>query len=135
MPADCGISVFFPAYNDAPSLPGLIENTFKTLNALDVDCEVIVVNDGSQDETPRVLAQLQGIWGPRLKIVTHPENRGYGGALRSGFANAARELIFYTDGDGQYDPSEVEVLVDRATVDTDVVQGWKPCAATGGTAR
>ncbi len=125
LPADCGISVFFPAYNDAPSLPGLIENTFKTLNALDVDCEVIVVNDGSQDETPRVLAQLQGIWGPRLKIVTHPENRGYGGALRSGFANAARELIFYTDGDGQYDVRELPLLLEKLTPEIGLVNGYK----------
>lgn len=125
LPPECGISVFFPAYNDAPSLPVLIESTFKTLNALDADYEVIVVNDGSRDETAQVLAQLQSVWGPRLRVVTHPENRGYGGALRSGFENATRDLIFYTDGDSQYDVRELPLLLEKLTPEIGLVNGYK----------
>src|SRR3954447_23045348 len=99
------LSVFFPAYNDAPSLPGLLQKTFETLkNTLD-DYEVIVVNDGSYDNTGAVLADLQQHYGSdKLRVITHEHNRGYGSALRSGFETATKELVFYTDGDGQYDP-------------------------------
>ncbi len=120
-----GISVFFPAYNDAPSLPGLIEKTFKTLNSLHLDYEVIVVNDGSQDDTPAVLSRLQEAWGRRLRVVTHEQNRGYGGALRSGFAAAGKELIFYTDGDSQYDVGELPLLLDRLSPTIGLVNGYK----------
>ena len=104
-----GISVFFPAYNDAPTLPGLIEKTFSVLCREASDYEVIVVNDGSTDATGQILDELARIY-PRLRVITHQTNRGYGGALRSGFASASKDIIFYTDGDAQYDPSEMAAL-------------------------
>jgi glycosyltransferase involved in cell wall biosynthesis len=58
-------------------------------------------------------------------VVTHERNRGYGGALRSGFAAATKELVFYTDGDGQYDVRELPLLVMLMTSDTDFVNGMK----------
>jgi glycosyltransferase involved in cell wall biosynthesis len=93
------LSVFFPAYNDAPSLPGLIDNAFEVLQSHVDDFEVIVVNDGSPDDTGKVLSRLCHQYGPRMRVITHPENRGYGGALRSGFADARKDWVFYTDGD------------------------------------
>jgi glycosyltransferase involved in cell wall biosynthesis len=60
-----------------------------------------------------------------LKIVTHPVNRGYGGALRTGFASASKDVIFYTDGDAQYDPSEIELLWPMMTAGVDLVNGYK----------
>lgn len=120
-----GISVFFPAYNDAPSLPGLIANTFETLEKLSGNYEVIVVNDGSQDNTGELLEQLQRKHGPRLRIVTHEANRGYGGALRTGFAAATKELVFYTDGDGQYDVRELASLVKLLRPGTGLINGYK----------
>ncbi|MBL8234036.1 MAG: glycosyltransferase family 2 protein [Bryobacterales bacterium] len=119
------ISVFFPAYNDAPSLPGLLEKTFTTLQAHFRDYEVIVVNDGSQDNTGEVLLEQQRKYGERLRIVTHEQNRGYGGALRSGFAAAAKDLVFYTDGDGQYDPRELILLYEKLGHDVGFVNGYK----------
>lgn len=120
-----GLSVFFPAYNDAPSLPRLLKNTFTTLESHVEDFEVIVVNDGSQDRTGEVLLELQQQYGTRLRIVTHPVNRGYGGALRSGFAAASKEFVFYTDGDGQYDVTELPKLLARMTPDVSFVNGYK----------
>lgn len=119
------ISVFFPAYNDAPSLPALMEKTFATLQAHFRDFEVIVVNDGSRDRTAEVLEQLQLRYGPVLRVVTHEVNRGYGGALRSGFDAAKKELVFYTDGDGQYDPTELPLLYNRLGPKTGFVNGYK----------
>ena len=84
------LSVFFPAYNDAPSLPGLLRKTFETLERHVEDYEVIVVNDGSRDNTAEVLDELRRHYAPALRVITHPENRGYGGALRSGFAAATQ---------------------------------------------
>lgn len=119
------ISVFFPAYNDAPSLPGLIGKTFEVLRAHAADYEVIVVNDGSFDNTAEVLARLAEEFAPHLRIVTHSENRGYGGALRSGFAAATKELVFYTDGDGQYDVRELPKLIAKMRPDIGLVNGYK----------
>jgi glycosyltransferase involved in cell wall biosynthesis len=119
------LSVFFPAYNDAPSLPGLVAQTFAVLEAHVGDYEVIVVNDGSRDATASVLEGLRGQYGPRLRVVTHQRNRGYGGALRSGFEAATKEFVFYTDGDGQYDVSELPRLLELVGPDTGLVNGYK----------
>jgi glycosyltransferase involved in cell wall biosynthesis len=119
------ISAFFPAYNDAPSLPGLIDKTVEVLEASGRDYEVIVVNDGSQDRTGEVLEELRAKYGPRVRIVTHETNRGYGGALRSGFAAATKDLVFYTDGDGQYDVGELPKLLNALGPDVGLVNGFK----------
>jgi glycosyltransferase involved in cell wall biosynthesis len=119
------LSVFFPAYNDAPSLPGLLARTFAVLEAHVVDYEVIVIDDGSYDGTAAVLEQLRGQYGARLRVVTHPRNRGYGGALRSGFEAATREIVFYTDGDSQYDVGELPRLLQLVGPDTGLVNGYK----------
>jgi glycosyltransferase involved in cell wall biosynthesis len=119
------LSVFFPAYNDAPSLPGLIEKTFTVLREQVHDYEVIVVNDGSQDHTAEILAGLEERYAPHLRVITHPRNRGYGGALRSGFAAARKELVFYTDGDSQYDVGELPKLLERMAPEVGLVNGYK----------
>ncbi|MBS1823792.1 MAG: glycosyltransferase family 2 protein [Acidobacteria bacterium] len=119
------ISVFFPAYNDAPSLPSLLEKTFAVLRSQFPQHEVIVINDGSQDDTAAVLQRLQQHYGPALRIITHERNRGYGGALRSGFSAARNDLVFYTDGDGQYDPTELPRLFEQLTPATGFVNGYK----------
>lgn len=118
------ISVFFPAYNDARSLPGLIARTFEILSDCSRDYEVIVVNDGSRDETAQVLDRLVREY-PRLRLITHPRNLGYGMALRSGFGAATNDLIFYTDGDGQYDVGELPRLLEHMRAGTGLVNGYK----------
>jgi glycosyltransferase involved in cell wall biosynthesis len=119
------LTVFFPAYNDAPSLPALIEKTFETLEENVADFEVIVVNDGSHDDTAKVLDLLTFGYAPRLRVATHETNRGYGAALRTGFSLARKEFIFYTDGDGQYDPGELPLLLERMGPKTGLVNGYK----------
>jgi glycosyltransferase involved in cell wall biosynthesis len=119
------LSVFFPAYNDAPSLPALIGKAFAVLEESVEDFEVIVVNDGSRDETAKVLEALQALHGERLRVITHEQNMGYGGALRSGFLAARGEFVFYTDGDGQYDVGELPRLLSRMAPDVALVNGYK----------
>ena len=118
------ISVFFPCYNDANTIGGLVKRADEVLRTIAGDYEVIVVNDGSTDASGSVLAALEREL-PCLRVVTHPRNRGYGGALRSGFAHATRDLIFYTDGDGQYDVGELPLLLMLLTDDTHVANGMK----------
>lgn len=106
-------------------MPALLARTFETLQANVQDYEVIVVNDGSYDHTGAVLEELAAKYAPRMRVITHPENRGYGGALRSGFAAATKELVFYTDGDGQYDPGELPKLLAVVTPEVGLVNGYK----------
>lgn len=119
-----GLSVFFPAYNDSGTIASLVILALRTARRLTPDYEVIVVNDGSADGTPEVLEELARVF-PQVRIVTHERNRGYGGALRTGFAAATREIVFYTDGDAQYDPTEMEALWRRFGDDVDLVNGYK----------
>ncbi|MBI1878566.1 MAG: glycosyltransferase family 2 protein [Chloroflexi bacterium] len=118
------ISVFFPAYNDAGTIPSMVIAAILTLRELTDDYEVIVVNDASQDHTGEMLAELERQYDC-VRIITHASNRGYGGALRSGFAHSTKELIFYTDGDAQYDPRELKLLLGVLTPDVDMVNGYK----------
>jgi glycosyltransferase involved in cell wall biosynthesis len=88
------------------------------------DFEVLVINDGSRDATPQIADELARLY-PQVRIVHHQVNRGYGGALRSGFANASKEFIFYTDGDAQYDPAEMADLWAKMGPGVDLVNGYK----------
>ncbi|MCQ3979343.1 MAG: glycosyltransferase family 2 protein [Anaerolineae bacterium] len=119
-----GISVFFPAYNDAGTIASMVITVILTLRELTDDYEVIVVNDASRDHTGDVLAELARRYDC-VRVITHAHNRGYGGALRSGFAHATKELIFYTDGDAQYDPRELKVLLPWLTEEVAMVNGYK----------
>ncbi|MCX6632076.1 MAG: glycosyltransferase family 2 protein [Candidatus Solibacter sp.] len=119
------ISVFFPAYNDEHTIGGLVRETLAFLPELTDDYEVIGVNDGSRDGTGAILEQLRSEFPGRFRVVTHQTNRGYGGALQSGFAAARKDLVFYTDGDGQYDPSELRSLLQLMGPLVGCVNGFK----------
>jgi glycosyltransferase involved in cell wall biosynthesis len=118
------ITAFFPCYNDAGTIASMVIVADRTLRELTDDYEIVVGNDGSTDHSAAVLAELQAHY-PRLRVIAHEKNRGYGANLRSLFAAATKDLIFYTDGDAQYDPGELAVLYKHLASDVDVVQGWK----------
>lgn len=106
----------------------MVVSALMTLRDCTADYEVIVVNDGSSDYTGKLLDELARIHAPYLRVIHHPRNRGYGAALRSGFAAARKEWIFYTDGDAQYDPGELRLLVAACQTrgaEVDVVNGYK----------
>lgn len=118
------ISAFFPAYNDGGTIPSMVLTALLALRQVTDDYEIIVVNDGSRDYTAEVLEELASRY-PELRVIHHPHNRGYGGALRTGFSAASKEWIFYTDGDAQYDPRELTKLVAALDDGVDVVNGYK----------
>ena len=119
-----GLSVFFPAYNDSGTIASMVIRAVQAAAELTSDYEIIVVNDGSADATPQIVDELARTY-PRVRAVHHPRNRGYGGALQTGFRSATKELIFYTDGDAQYDPAELAALWAKMTADADLVNGYK----------
>jgi glycosyltransferase involved in cell wall biosynthesis len=118
------ISVFFPAYNDGGTIGSMVLMAVRTLNELTDDFEVIVVNDGSKDYTADVLSSLS-TQIPQVKIVPHNGNQGYGAALITGFSNCTKDLIFYTDGDAQYDVREMKILLSELNDGVDWVNGYK----------
>lgn len=118
------LTVFFPAFNDAKILPYLIAKTYDVITQCTDDFEVIIVDDGSTDETPLITKVLTKHY-TNLKIIRHPKNKGYGGAIISGLKNATKNWIFYTDGDGQYDPYDLKKLVAKLKPGVDVVNGYK----------
>ncbi len=98
--------------------------TVQTAERLGLDYDITLVDDGSGEHTGELLEEIVRRY-PNVRVVRHEKNRGYGGALRSGFAAATREWIFYTDGDAQYDVRELDVLLREAGPEIDVVQGYK----------
>jgi glycosyltransferase involved in cell wall biosynthesis len=119
-----GLSVFFPAYNDSGTIASMVIRAVQAAAELTPDYEVIVVNDGSADATPEIVDELARMY-PQVRAVHHAGNRGYGGALQSGFRTATKELIFYTDGDAQYDPAELASLWGKMAPGVDLVNGYK----------
>ena len=118
------LSIVFPAFNDGGTIPSMVLTAQIAARTITDDYEIIVVNDGSQDHTALVLAELEKHI-PCLRVIHHPKNKGYGAALRTGFSAATKEWIFYTDGDAQYNPLEMSLLVEALREGVDVVNGYK----------
>jgi glycosyltransferase involved in cell wall biosynthesis len=119
-----GISVVFPAYNDGGTIASVVLAAQSALRKITPDFEILVVDDGSTDYTIEILSELEQCC-PDLRVFRHGVNRGYGAALRTGFAAAAKEWIFYTDGDAQYNPLDLVRLAAARTDGVDVVNGYK----------
>ncbi len=123
------LSVFFPAYNEAANIGQVVQSALEVLPRVVETFEVIVVDDGSTDDTEKIVQQLcQG--DPRVRLISHHPNRGYGAALRSGFYSAQYDLIAFTDGDGQFDLSEITSLLEKLEK-ADLVIGYRRRRAEG----
>src|ERR671939_1509982 len=120
------ISAVLPAYNEAAIIARTVRHVASVLAGLVSDFEVIVTNDGSRDNTGDILADLQAREPElNLRVVTHERNRGYGAALASGFDAAHKDLIFMTDGDKQFDVTELRDFLPAMDGQTDLVIGWR----------
>jgi glycosyltransferase involved in cell wall biosynthesis len=119
-----GLTVFFPAYNDSGTIASMVIAAVKTAGRLTPDSEVLVIDDGSTDTTAEVADEMARLY-PQVRVIHHSRNRGYGGALRTGFSSATKDVIFYTDGDAQYDAREMARLWEKMTDEVDLVNGYK----------
>ncbi len=117
------ISAVLPAFNEEANLERSLGDLTQALRAHARSHEIIVVDDGSRDGTAALLERLQSAY-PALRIVRHPHNRGYGAAVRSGFAAARHRWVFLMDADNQFDPCEIVLLVDRSD-GADIVAGYR----------
>ena len=117
------LSVVFPAFNEAANIRAVVEDAYQTLPKLASVFEIIVVNDGSKDNTGEICDELAEQFS-NVRVVHHPRNRGYGAALKSGIKLARHDLIFFTDADGQFDLNEVAALIDESD-NYDIVAGYR----------
>jgi glycosyltransferase involved in cell wall biosynthesis len=118
------LTMFFPCFNDSATIGSLVAAAHIVGTESGRDFEILVVDDGSKDNSLAILGALRERY-PELRVVVHGTNRGYGAALRSGFSGAAKDLVFYTDGDGQYDVLELKKFLPVLQEGVDVVNGYK----------
>ncbi|HEY4691617.1 MAG TPA: glycosyltransferase family 2 protein [Anaerolineae bacterium] len=116
------LSIVLPAYNEEANIAQAVQKVSSVTQHLGIDYEIIVVNDGSRDRTGDVVRELQAAI-PNLKLIEHTPNRGYGGALKAGFAAATKDLIAFTPADNQFDFNEMRLLLDKLTPDVALVSG------------
>lgn len=121
---DITVSGFFPFLNDWGTIGSLVTTLDSALKKNCRDYELIIVDDGSDIRSKEILKALK-LKFSKLKIVTHPKNLGYGGAIKSGIKASSYDWIFYTDGDAQYDPGEVRNLLAAVNTRVDIVNGYK----------
>lgn len=123
------LTVFYPAYNEAENIQETVQKTLEILPEIADQYEVLVINDGSKDNTGEIIEKLaQG--NDHVRAIHHPENIGYGGALKTGMYNAKHELIAFTDSDGQFDFSEIKNFLPFLE-SHDVVIGYRTSRAEG----
>lgn len=119
------LSVFFPCYNEEKNIKNTISKTVPVLKKIAKKWEIILINDGSKDNTAKVLKEIQKSYPQQISIITHNPNRGYGAALKSGLYNSKYQWIAFTDSDGQFDFSEVSKLIKKQQqTQSDVVIGY-----------
>ncbi len=117
------LSVFFPLVNEEGNVSETVERAIKVLEKLKLKYEILLINDGSKDRTGQIIDELASK-NPKIRVIHHAQNLGYGEALKSGFYNAKYETIVYTDGDGQFDFSEVTKFLESIK-ENDLVIGYR----------
>lgn len=117
------LTFFFPAYNEAANVEAMVREGLAKLPRYCDELELIVIDDGSRDATGEIADRL-ALEDPRVRVIHHRPNRGYGGAVRSGLTAATREFVFFTDGDLQFDLDDIARLIPHMA-STDVVVGYR----------
>jgi len=117
------LSVFFPFYNEEKNIRPQTEAALKIIPQFAKKYEIILVNDGSADRTGEIAEKLAKEH-PQVRVVNHRHNRGYGGALKSGFKASRYSWIFFTDGDRQFDLRQLKKLITK-TDQADIIIGYR----------
>ena len=117
------LSIVLPAYNEEANVESAVEQVSAVAQQLGMEYEIILVNDGSADRTGEIGRELVERV-PHFRLVEHYPNRGYGGALKAGFAAATKDLIAFAPADNQFDFNEIHLLL-QALGDADIVSGYR----------
>lgn len=119
------LSVFFPCYNEEKNIKNTVSKAIDVLNKVAKKWEIILINDGSKDDTGKVIEQIRKSRPSEIKVITHNPNRGYGAALISGLYNAKYTWITFTDSDGQFDFGEITKFIEKQKeTKADIVIGY-----------
>jgi len=118
------LSVVLPAFNEEANIEDVVRKCAAYLSERVPEYELLVVDDGSRDRTGPIIDGLVKEFS-RLRPLHHPQNRGYGAALRTGFDAAVKRFVFYMDGDGQFDIHDLDLLLPLATDDDHIVTGFR----------
>jgi len=111
------ISIIIPNYNDADALPNVLDSLFDTISKMDIEYEILIINDGSTDQSENILKQDK-----RIKLINHPYNKGYGASLKTGAKNAQYDWLVFFDADGQHQASDIEKMLPY-TENFDLISG------------
>lgn len=121
---DITLSIFFPAYYDEKNIEKVVSKAVKVANELQLkDYEITIIEDGSPDKTGAVADELAGLY-PKVKVIHHEKNMGYGATLYEGFKTAKFDYVFYSDGDNQFDLEELKKFVALVPY-CDIVVGYR----------
>ncbi len=123
------LSVFFPAFNEEENIPHLLEQALRYIPAFADTYELIIIDDGSQDNT-RAIAQSQAETNAHIRVISHSTNLGYGAALKTGFEQAKYEWVFFTDADLQFNFSELESFLEFTDAYSAII-GYRTARAEG----
>lgn len=106
------LSVFLPTYNEEKNIAQVTRGTRKVLEKIAEKWEIIIVNDGSKDDTKQVAERLAKKY-KGVRVITHKVNHGYGGALKTGYKSARFEWVAFIDSDGQFDFGEITNFIKK----------------------
>jgi len=123
MQKNISVSVVLPAYNEEANIRRTIGSCIEACGNLFSEFEIIVVDDGSADNTAEIVKET-GAVNKSVKLIKHPGNLGYGAALRTGFKASGLDWIFFMDSDGQFNPMEISAMVPYLG-DNDIVAGYR----------
>lgn len=119
------LSVFFPCYNEEKNIKNTVDKAIPVIKNITGKWEIILINDGSKDNTDKILEEIKKEYPKNIKIITHDPNRGYGAAFKSGVYNSQYKWIAFTDADGQFDFSEVTKLIKKQQeTKADIIIGY-----------
>lgn len=118
------LSIFFPFWNEEKNIENVVKKAIPIAKRLAFNWEIIMIDDGSSDNTSQICNKLAVEDQKHLRVISHKPNRGYGAALREGFENAKYDLVIFNDGDGQFDFSESLKFIEKIKF-ADIVIGYR----------
>lgn len=117
------VSVFLPAFNEEETIASILQNIEKVLSSIARDYEILVVNDGSSDQTGQIVKKISQN-NPQIRMIVHKKNKGYGAAIKSGLYACRYPWIVQMDSDGQFDFKQITRFLEKIN-NADLIIGFR----------